>query len=359
MALISAHSEETSDAIYGGDEAAIYEASVQDIDLYRLCSVIFNDFVGITTSEPEARAGSASIKSPPPVSRPTASPALGMDVPTPPTVPKAKLPAEKKGSFREAASTAVAKHWQKESKSYPSGADTGPNHEYESYFQDETYHPPATGAFAGLTDDCVGLRLERAETGLSTTEARGVKRPSGGVLTSIGENESPVANSCEDLFDVLNAELGPMNSKKRPSRQNWPATRSPSPALHVSLLPSSPSSAPQPPAPHLPPHQYAARAPRASIAGPAADGAPLETVTDFAFQAEVIGLLTQANRKEGDSNTNSNSCCRSTPNTCHRKELAGHPANIKREREVCKNFGQCSRYSLCLSNIILCLSLFL
>ena len=37
MALISAHSEETSDAIYGGDEEAIYEANVQDIDLYRLC----------------------------------------------------------------------------------------------------------------------------------------------------------------------------------------------------------------------------------------------------------------------------------------------------------------------------------
>lgn len=46
MALISAHSEETSDAIYGGDEEAVYEASVQDLDLYRLCSVIFNDFVG-------------------------------------------------------------------------------------------------------------------------------------------------------------------------------------------------------------------------------------------------------------------------------------------------------------------------
>jgi hypothetical protein len=204
-----------------------------------LCSVIFNDFEGIATSEPEARAGSANIKSPPPVFRPTANPALGMDVPTPPTVPKAKLPAEKEGSFREAAATAVAKHWENESKSYPSGADTGPNHEYASYSQDETYHPPATGALAGFTD--VGLRLERAETGLSTTEARGVKRPSGGVLTSIGENESPVANSCEDLFDVLNAELGPMYSKKRPSRQNWPATRSPSPALHVSLLPSSPS----------------------------------------------------------------------------------------------------------------------
>jgi hypothetical protein len=247
MALISAHSEETSDAIYGGDEAAIYEASVQDIDLYRLCSVIFNDFVGITSSEPEAQAGSASIKSPPPVSRSTAYPALGKDVPTPPTVPKPKLPAEiqKEGSFREAAATAVAKHWQNESKSYPSGADTGPNHESESYFQDETYHPPAlkffaTGALAGFTDDCVGLRLERVELGLSTTEARGVKRPSGGVLTSIGENESPVANSCEDLFDVLNAEIGPMYSKKRPSRQNRPATRSPSPALHVSHLPSSP-----------------------------------------------------------------------------------------------------------------------
>ena len=38
MALLSAHSEETSDAIYGGDEAAVYEARVRAIDMYRLCA---------------------------------------------------------------------------------------------------------------------------------------------------------------------------------------------------------------------------------------------------------------------------------------------------------------------------------
>jgi len=46
--------------IYGGDEAAIYEASVQDIDLYRLCSVIFNDFEGIAI--PDQSFGDGDVK---------------------------------------------------------------------------------------------------------------------------------------------------------------------------------------------------------------------------------------------------------------------------------------------------------
>lgn len=85
MALISAHSEETSDAIYGGDEEAIYDASVQTLELYRLCSVIFNDFVGITT--PEARAGIATPQR--------------LTYQTPPTVPKDKHRVEEQG-FSEA-----------------------------------------------------------------------------------------------------------------------------------------------------------------------------------------------------------------------------------------------------------------
>jgi hypothetical protein len=76
--------------------------------------VIFNDFVGITTSETEARAGLASIKSPPQVSRPPAAytplPMLHMThgTPlfsigsrldhTPSTVPKAKRRAEEECS---------------------------------------------------------------------------------------------------------------------------------------------------------------------------------------------------------------------------------------------------------------------
>jgi hypothetical protein len=85
MALISAHSEETSDAIYGGDEEAIYEASVQTLELYLLCSVIFNDFVGITT--PEARAGIVTPQR--------------LTYQTPPTVPKDKRRVEEQGFSEE------------------------------------------------------------------------------------------------------------------------------------------------------------------------------------------------------------------------------------------------------------------
>lgn len=51
MAHLSAHSLETSEEVYGGDESLIFSASEEDIDLYRLCGSLYDKFVGIEVRE--------------------------------------------------------------------------------------------------------------------------------------------------------------------------------------------------------------------------------------------------------------------------------------------------------------------
>jgi hypothetical protein len=307
MALLSAHTEDTSDATYGNHaESMVFNLSGQDMDKFKYCGKLFDDMMGITApripAKPSAAAPTAGT---PGIAR------IAQSLATPPTVLKAKRCAENKGSGDQ-------------------GCDDG-------LFDFCNSPPPivfnTTGPLTSLANGRGDgallnsldqfLQLDSAANALPLrrdTSKRCSSRDGAAAMTTFDEL---------DLFDDLNAEIKVERSSKRP------ATQSPPPALPMSSFsrlppaaaagacqtrgffhqpaparstatPQQLSSAPQPP--HLPPHQYAARAPRASIAGPVANGAPLETVTDFAFQAEVIGLLTQANRKEGDSNTNSNSC---------------------------------------------------
>jgi len=47
MAHLSAHSQETSEEVHGGDEALIFSASEEDVDLYRLCGSLYDQAIGI------------------------------------------------------------------------------------------------------------------------------------------------------------------------------------------------------------------------------------------------------------------------------------------------------------------------
>lgn len=51
MIHLSAHGEDTSDAVYAGEENTMFNFTHDDIDLYRLCAKIFNDFIGLTSSQ--------------------------------------------------------------------------------------------------------------------------------------------------------------------------------------------------------------------------------------------------------------------------------------------------------------------
>ena len=189
---------------------------------------------------------------------------------------------------------------------------------------------------AGLmpTPPTMGRRMQKLQfTGpLAQTTSGGFQWPSPGCtpLSGIDETDASGVDCTEDL-DLLRADFKQSADDDKAAGQKRSAgdfNDSPAilPALQMpSLIARSGAAEPLalPTVPRTP-------LPRVPIAGPAADGAPLVTVTDFAFQADVIRLLTQANRKEGDCNTISNSCGRSTSNTCHRRELAGHSANIKR-----------------------------
>lgn len=321
MAHLSAHTEETSDAVYGGEEGTLLNFTQNDLDRFRsstaasalycsdnshrLCAKLFNDFVGITTSETEARAGLASIKSPalcpPPAD---ADDFVGITSPrslvtcpsatftpprpnrqTPPTAPKVKHRADEQETEEHGSSAA---------------------------YDDRVHRVPKQGlAVAPQTGP---FRVDAASSSNHVVCSKG------------GSND---LTALDILWDELSSK--DISTDVKSQKRLRPTT----PTSHV-LPPSTRQPLPSRPGPPYPGKTLALPTvphtplPRASIAGPAADGAPLVTVTDFAFQAEVIRLLTHANRKEGDCNTISNSCGRSTPNTCHRRELAGHSANIQR-----------------------------
>ncbi len=86
MANLSAHSEQTSDAIYGNhEESMVFELSGQDMDKYKLCARLFNDMVGITVpreSTPSRPLVTASLTPPRPNHQ------------TPQTAPKVKRRAD-------------------------------------------------------------------------------------------------------------------------------------------------------------------------------------------------------------------------------------------------------------------------
>jgi hypothetical protein len=72
MALLSAHSEHTSDAQYGNHaESMVFNMSGRDMDKYRLCARLFNDMVGITVPRESTpcRYTAGSMPTPPTKSR--------------------------------------------------------------------------------------------------------------------------------------------------------------------------------------------------------------------------------------------------------------------------------------------------
>jgi hypothetical protein len=71
MAHLSAHSQETSEEVYGGDEALIFSASEEDVDLYRLCGSLYDQAIGIETRK-QVPATAAAAESRQHVTPPTA-----------------------------------------------------------------------------------------------------------------------------------------------------------------------------------------------------------------------------------------------------------------------------------------------
>ncbi len=89
MALLSAHTEDTSDATYGNHaESMVFNLSGQDMDKFKYCGKLFDDMMGITAPRIPAKPSAAD-----PTVVPMSHKARGNPntVPTPPTVPKAKL----------------------------------------------------------------------------------------------------------------------------------------------------------------------------------------------------------------------------------------------------------------------------
>jgi hypothetical protein len=247
MALISAHSEETSDAIYGGDEAAIYEASVNDIDLYRLCSVIFNDFVGITTSEPEARARLASIAQ------------------TPPTAPKVKRRAEKEGSEEQSSSREVD--------------------DYILHRVPEDYYSPKAQKTGPFCFD---------KTASSSNPLAGSKGKSKAFVTE----HDKIDMLWEELSrEVKEADVQPLHLQKRERPAHTPLRRRdvrlPSLSKPLHTEPNvQPSPCPDTIAIQTPPSL--------PTAVHAVASASLEVVTDFSFQAKVWSKIEESLRCPGN-----------------------------------------------------------
>ncbi len=298
MALISAHSEETSDAIYGGDEEAIYEASVNDIDLYRLCSLIFNDFVGITTSEPEARARLAGITQ------------------TPPTAAKVKRRAEEEGSEEQSRGRAdedyilhrvpedsctsikivspnAARRQTAANHQTPPTAPKDKRRAVEQEFQEDQ----------GSSLEGRVSHAEKEEQGSSLEDHEYVVHR---VPEHYDSCEAPETGPfCRDAVDALWAELS------RPDDVDPPKRKRSSPPLPgpLSFKPSSGNQLPaicrprhQPPnGSHIPtghlahPAQFLIRNPHSSTSAVAAPALPaptctpasLEIVKDFGYQGKV------------------------------------------------------------------------
>lgn len=320
MAHLSAHGESTSDSTYGNDEESIvFKRSGYEVDRYRMCARIFNTFIGLESESKcldrdEEHDDVAELYKSPALRPPAA------DGTTPPTVGLSR------DSDKSQARTLSCIGY-----CHVTCPTTGPLANLKDGREDGALLQDLDARDEVDSDGNAHLLAHNTDT-----SKRGSSSSGAAAMTTFGVNESSAAtlDPSDLLFDALNAEIYEERSIKRAKRphQSRPATQSPFPALRMSPGPRAliarSGAAEQcetlalPTVPRTP-------LPRAPIAGPAAD-APLVTVTDFAFQAEVIRLLTQANRENGDSNTISNSCGRSTPNTCHRRELAGHSANIKR-----------------------------
>lgn len=87
MIHLSAHSEETSDAVYAGEEDTMFNLTHDDIDMYRLCAKLYNDFIGLTSpcprDEDRDRDDAGLFKSPPPCPSTVGT--------TPPTVQRSRI----------------------------------------------------------------------------------------------------------------------------------------------------------------------------------------------------------------------------------------------------------------------------